>query len=180
MDIIEGKDISTECSNGHTVHEECLSEWLNHSPNCPLCNESYPADLIAQSKDYMEKKQREENKDQIIKERNEKIKKIAEEIVYLKIFNTIEILAEQKDYDTAIDKLIALEDKMLSTDQKQKILFLKGKFYFLNGRYDMSIGHLFKLVKQQYDYPEAFHYLGKAYQELGLDEKAKWAFDRAQ
>jgi hypothetical protein len=42
----------------------------------------------------------------------------------------------------------------------------------------MAIGHLFKLVKEKYDYPEAFLYLGKSYQELGLEDKAKWAFDR--
>jgi len=180
MDIIEGKDILTECPNGHPVHEECLSEWLHHSPNCPLCSESYPADLIAQSKNYIEQKEREQNKDQLKIERNERIKKIAEEMVYLKFFNMIKTLAEKKEYDAAIERLMAFEDKLLTDVQKQKILFLKGKIYFLKGRYDMAIGHLFKLVKQQYGYPEAFQYLGKAYQELGLDEKAKWAFDRAQ
>jgi len=180
MDIIEGKDILIECPNEHPVHEECLSEWIRHSPNCPLCSEPYPADLVSQSKNYIEQKEREQKKDQLTIERNEKIKNIAEKMVYIKFFNIIETLSEKKDYDDAIERLLAFEEKILTPDQKQKILFLKGKIYFLKGRYDMAIGHLFKLVKQQYDYPEAFQYLGKAYQELGLDEKAKWAFERAQ
>ena len=78
MDIIEGKDILTECPNGHPVHEECLSEWINHSPNCPLCSEPYPADLVAQSKNYIEQKEKEQKKDQLTIERNEKNKNIAE------------------------------------------------------------------------------------------------------
>ena len=44
----------------------------------------------------------------------------------------------------------------------------------------MAIGHLFKLVKEEYNFPEAFLYLGKAYEKLGLTEKAKWAFERAK
>ena len=44
----------------------------------------------------------------------------------------------------------------------------------------MAIGHLFKIIKETYDFPEAFLYLGKAYQALGLTEKAKWAFERVK
>ena len=57
-------------------------------------------------------------------------------------------------------------------------MFLKGKMNFLRGRYDMAINHLFKLVKEKFDYPDAFLFLGKAYKEIGLDDKAQWAFDR--
>jgi hypothetical protein len=35
-------------------------------------------------------------------------------------------------------------------------------------------------VKQKFDYPDAFLYLGKAYEELGLEEKAQWAYDRVK
>jgi hypothetical protein len=35
-------------------------------------------------------------------------------------------------------------------------------------------------VKEKYDYPEGFLYLGKAYEALGLDDKAKWAYERVK
>ena len=53
-----------------------------------------------------------------------------------------------------------------------------GKANYLKGRYDLTINFLFKLVKIRYDYPDGFLYLGKAYEKLGLHDKANWAFDR--
>ena len=58
------------------------------------------------------------------------------------------------------------------------VIFLLGKANFLKGRYDLAINFLFKLVKLRYDYPDGFLLLGKAYEQLGLQDKAKWAFDR--
>ncbi|GAH54376.1 unnamed protein product, partial [marine sediment metagenome] len=49
---------------------------------------------------------------------------------------------------------------------------------YLRGRYDMSINLLTKLVKEKYDYPEGFLYLGKSYEALNLKDQAKWAYDR--
>ena len=172
-----------ECPNGHPVHQECLREWLIHSLNCPLCNEPYSADIIAKSKEYIERKEKEKRDfvdDQLKRERNEKIKKIADKFVFLKSIDTIKDLTKEQEFDAALERLRALEGKELSDFKNQTIFFLLGKIYFLQGRYDMAIGHLFKLVKEKYDYPKAFLYLGKAYQKLGLDEKAKWAFDRVK
>ena len=44
----------------------------------------------------------------------------------------------------------------------------------------MAINSLFKLVKEKFDYPDAFLYLGKSYEALGLEDKAKWAYDRVK
>ena len=66
-----------------------------------------------------------------------------------------------------------------STEERNlNTLFLLGKANYLKGRYDLSINFLFKLVKSSYDYPDGFLYLGKAYEKLGLHDKAKWAFER--
>jgi tetratricopeptide (TPR) repeat protein len=174
MVIVEGKDILRQCSNDHPVHDDCLKEWLLHSPNCPLCNAPYSQEIIDESEDYLKEKE----KDKIRKERDIKIEEIAEKMVYLKLHNVFDELIKSKDYDIALEKLDAINIGNLPLSQKQEILFLKGKIFYLKGRYDMAIGHLFKLVKEKYDYPEAFLYLGKSYQELGLEDKAQWAFDR--
>ena len=174
MEIVEGKDTLHQCSNEHPVHDECLKEWLLHSPNCPLCNEPYSQEVIDQSKTYLEEKE----KDKISKERVVKIEEIAEKMVYLKLTSVFDELIENKNYDMALDKLDAINISNLPIPQKQEVQFLRGKIFYLKGRYDMAIGHLFKLVKEKYDYPEAFLYLGRSYQELGLEDKAQWAFDR--
>ena len=174
MEIVEGKDILRKCSNDHPVHDECLKEWLLHSPNCPLCNAPYSQEIIDRSKDLLKEKE----KETASKERENKIEDIAEKMVYLKLHNVFDELIKSKNYNVALEKLNALNIKNLPQSQKQEIQFLKGKIFYLAGRYDMAIGHLFKLVKEKYDYPEAFLYLGKSYQELGLEDKAQWAFDR--
>jgi tetratricopeptide (TPR) repeat protein len=91
---------------------------------------------------------------------------------------SIEELIEKKEYDIAIEKLAVYSERNLSDYERNKILFLKGKIYYFKERYDMAISNLFRLVKEKFDYPDAFLYLGKAYQELGLEDKAKWAFER--
>lgn len=174
MEIVEGKDILRQCPNEHPVHDECLKEWLIHSPNCPLCNSPYSQDLIDRSKDILKEKE----KEKVNREREPKIEIIAEKMVYLKIRGIIDELIEQKNYDVALDKLEVINNNNLPVPKQQEFQFLKGKIFYLKGRYDMAIGHLFKLVKEKYDYPDAFLYLGKSYQELGLEDKAQWAFER--
>ncbi|MHA1234564.1 MAG: tetratricopeptide repeat protein, partial [Promethearchaeota archaeon] len=67
-----------------------------------------------------------------------------------------------------------------SIQKGQDILFLKGKINYMRGRYDLAINQLFKLVKEKYDHPDGFLFLGKAYEALGLDDKAKWAYERVK
>jgi tetratricopeptide (TPR) repeat protein len=174
MEIVEGRDILRKCPNGHPVHDECLKEWLPHSSNCPLCNAPYSEDLLEASKKSVLQKETEK----VSIERQNKIRKIAKKMVFLKFEVSIEELIEKKEYDLAIEKLAVYSERNLSDYERNKILFLKGKIYYFKERYDMAISNLFRLVKEKFDYPDAFLYLGKAYQELGLEDKAKWAFER--
>lgn len=181
MEIIDGLDSSEQCPNGHLVHEECFKSWITQSLNCPLCHEPYA--VIQKYKGFLEQKVKEKQDaiiNEINRERTQKIEKIAEKMVVLKFIESIDNLIEKKDYNTALERLSAVYDKdALASDFKaQTILFLHGKINFLRERFDLTINFLFKLVKQKYDYPDAFLYLGKAYEQLGLDDKARWAFDR--
>ncbi|MFX1237500.1 MAG: tol-pal system YbgF family protein, partial [Promethearchaeota archaeon] len=103
--------------------------------------------------------------------------KIAEKIKFKKFIETIQKLEGEERYVDALDKLNAITGR-LEEEHKYELMFLKGKMNYLRKRYDMTINFLFKLVKEKFDYPDAFLYLGRAYEELGLSDKAKWAFER--
>jgi len=183
MDINEGVEKSYSCPNKHPVHEGCLAEWSLHSPKCPLCDRDYDSYIMAKIKTYLEQKAKEKDlsfKDTLLEQRRAIIKQTAEKMVFLKQVDAISDLLEKQEYDKAIENLNIFESQDLTKDNRHTILFLKGKTYYLKGRYDMAIGHLFKLTKEDYDFPEAFLYIGKAYEALGLTEKAKWAFDRVK
>jgi len=183
MNINEEED-PKQCPNGHLVHKDCLIEWLTHSKTCPLCSEPYSLEIIqslqnlldAREKEKEEARKKEENKEIIAK-----IERVAEKIAFLSYIEQIEKLIESKEYDQALERLGMLECEQNLLDYKsQKIMFLRGKINFLKERYDLSINCLFKLVKAKFDYPDAFLYLGKSYEHLGLTEKAKWAYERVK
>lgn len=181
MEIIEKIDSYEECPNGHPVHTDCLKEWLANSYECPLCNARYNDKIIEKYKDYIKKvEEREAEKLKAQEEElyEEKIKEIAKKILFLKIINQINESIAQQKYNDALS-LIEGFSKKFPKYKVNKVMFLRGKINFLRGRYDMCINILFKLVKEEFDYPEAFEYLGRAYKTLGLEEKAKWAFERA-
>lgn len=180
MDINESVEKTYNCPNQHPVHDTCLAEWLLHSPKCPLCNRDYDSYLIAKSKDFIEQKAKEKNlsvEEQMRMQKRTKIEKIAEKMVFLKQVDAIENLIEQKEYDKALEELNVFEGQNLSKDKRYTVSFLKGKTFYFKGRYDMAISHLLKVIKENYEFPEVFLYLGKSYEKLGLTEKAKWAFD---
>ncbi len=181
MDITKN-DVLVQCPGEHPVHDVCLKEWITHSKKCPLCNTEYSSEIIANYQSYIkEQEMAKENeiKRQQKQENIEKIEKITEEILFLKNIEVIENLAKEKDYNGALERLEALEDGKLSSFKTQNILFLRGKINILRERFDLAISSLFKLVKEHnFEFPDAFLYLGKAYEALGLDDKAKWAYDR--
>lgn len=181
LNINEYTDSFKACKNLHFVHKTCLAEWLMHSKNCPLCNEPYSQSIIDEFKDYKDQKEKEK---QIALEKEEeedsirKVKEITNKILFLKFIENIEKLIEDGNYNEAIDKLLDSFNETAIDDNNMKVLFLLGKANYLKGRYDLAINFLFKLVKIRFDYPDGFLYLGKAYEKIGLKDKAQWAFQR--
>lgn len=180
LPIEEDSDEYDECPNGHAAHISCLREWLTHSFNCPLCNIKYDEEIIQKHQSYLDKKEKEKKEALILQmeeENKRKIKRIGEKIIFLKGMEMIEKFVKQKNYKKALELVDDMED---SDNKKHDIMFLRGKINFLRGRYDIAINHLFKLVKQDFEFPQAWLYLGRSYQALGLEDKAKWAFERAK
>ncbi len=181
--IIEGVDSSQDCPNGHLAHTDCLKEWLLHSSNCPLCREPYPDQVIAQFKEFIKQKETEKQvsiKDELRQEEIKKMEHIASKITFLKFVESIEILINEQEFEYALSRLDLHNNGSGSIEKEQDILFLKGKINYMRNRYDLAINQLFNLVKEKYDYPEGFLYLGKAYEALGLGDKAKWAYERVK
>ena len=183
LGIIEGLDSSQDCPNGHFAHIDCLKEWLVHSLNCPLCREPYSKEVIAQFKEYIDLKEtikHATNEKEIKQEEIKKMEKISLKITFLKFVESIEILINEKEFEYALSRLDLHNDGDIPIEIQQDILFLMGKINYLRGRYDLAINQLFKLVKENYYYPEGFLYLGKAYEALGLEDKAQWAYERVK
>jgi len=183
MGFIEGADSSQDCPNGHLAHTDCLKEWLLHSSNCPLCREPYPIQVIDQFKDFINKKETEKQaaiENELKQEELKKMEQVASKITFLKLLESIEILINEKEFEYALSRLDLHNNGSVSIQNEHDILFLKGKINYMRERYDLAINQLFKLVKEKYDYPEGFLYLGKAYEALGLDDKAKWAYERVK
>lgn len=183
LNVDENTDSHYTCNNGHPVHRYCLAEWLMHSQNCPLCSEPYSQNLINQFKDYMEKKEQEKQEALDKKLELETIKKMQEatkKIIFQKYFEINEKQLEQGQHEEVIEKLLNRYDENSVDENNLKVLFLLGKANYLKGRYDLAINFLFKLVKIKFDYPDGFLYLGKAYEKLGLKDKAQWAYDRVK
>jgi len=183
MGIIEGVDSSQDCPNGHLAHTDCLKEWLLHSSNCPLCREPYPNQVMDQFKEFIDKKETEKQaaiEKELKQEELKKIEQVASKITFLKLLESIEILINEKEFEYALSRLDLHNNGSTSIQNEHNILFLKGKINYLRERYDLAINQLFKLVKEKYDYPEGFLYLGKAYEALGLEDKAKWAYERVK
>ncbi|MHA2182465.1 MAG: RING finger domain-containing protein [Promethearchaeota archaeon] len=183
LDIEENPEALLKCPNEHPIHKSCLAEWLLHSQNCPLCSDPYLPNVINQFEDHLEQKEQERQAAIDAEKKKEDLMKMEEltnNIIFLKVIEEIELLIEDKQYEEAIDKLLEFYEEGSFNARDQKVLFLLGKANFLKGRFDLTINFLFKLVKQNFDYPDGFFYLGKAYEKLGLHDKAKWAFDRAK
>ena len=183
LGIIEGVDFFQDCPNGHLAHNDCLKEWLLHSSNCPLCREPYPDHIIAQFKEFIDQKQTEKQasiKNEIKQEELKKMEQVASKITFMKFLESIEILIKEREFEYALSRIELHNNGGISIQKEHDFLFLKGKINYIRGRYDLAINQLFKLVKEKYDYPEGFLYLGKAYEALGLDDKAKWAYERVK
>ncbi|MBY8985934.1 MAG: hypothetical protein KGD65_12745 [Candidatus Lokiarchaeota archaeon] len=183
LEIENNPDALFMCTNEHPLHKNCLAEWLLHSQNCPLCIEPYSQNVISQFEDHLEQKEKEKQAAIDAEKKKEDLRKMEEltnNIIFLKVIEEIEQLIEDKQYEEAVEKLLELYKEGSFDARDQKVLFLLGKTNFLKGRFDLTINFLFKLVKKNFEYPEGFLFLGKAYEKIGLHDKAKWAFDRVK
>jgi tetratricopeptide (TPR) repeat protein len=108
------------------------------------------------------------------------MKQVANNIVFLKYIDSIEKLINDENYTVALDLLMESYNENATDDKDLKILFLLGKLNYLRGRYDLAINFLFKLVKVKFDYPDGFFFLGRAYEALGMKDKADWAYKRVK
>jgi hypothetical protein len=183
LGIIEGIDSSQDCPNGHLVHTDCLKEWLVHSLNCPLCRDPYSDQIINKFKGFIKQKETEKLaslENEIKQKEIKKMEQVASKFTFLKFLESIEILINEKEFEYALSRLDLHNNGSSSPEKQRDILFFKGKINYMRGRYDLAINQLFKLVKEKYDYPDGFLYLGKAYEALGLDDKAKWAYERVK
>jgi len=183
LEIVENLNSHFKCTNEHLVHRNCLAEWLLHSQNCPLCTEPYTQDVINQFEDHFDQKEKEKQAAINAEKEKENLRKMEEltnNIVFLKVIEEIEQFIEDKQYEEAIDKLLELYKEGSMDARSQKVLFFLGKANFLKGRFDLTINFLFKLVKLNFEYPDGFLLLGKAYEKIGLHDQAKWAFDRVK
>ena len=181
LSLIEGVDSSQDCPNGHPAHSDCLKEWLLHSSNCPLCREPYSSEVLNKFKDFIKLKEDEKLVtlgNELKEEELKKMEMVVSKMTFLKFTESINILIKEQEYDYALSRLDLHNNGNNSIQKEKDILFLKGKINYMRGRFDLAINQLFKLVKEKYDYPEGFLYLGKAYEALGLDDKAKWAYER--
>lgn len=183
LEINEVGPFLYSCPNGHQVHYDCLKEWLAHSKNCPLCREPYSSEVIYKFKKFLEEMQKKEQKeleDKLNADKITEIENATKKLVVLKIKESVENYIAKEDFESALDYLDSFGDLPITSKKGQTILFLKGKVNYHRGRYDLAINQLFRLVKENFDFPEAFLFLGKSYETLGLLDKAKWAFERVK
>ena len=176
MEVVRKKgliiEMATPVKSDFDFNTNMLKIYNNIQMKCNL-NKS--------QEEFINKKETEKQaaiENELKQEELKKIEQVASKITFLKLLESIEILINEKEYEYALSRLDLHNNGSHSIQNGHDILFLKGKINYMRERYDLAINQLFKLVKEKYDYPEGFLYLGKAYEALGLEDKAKWAYER--
>lgn len=176
------------CPNGHLVHYECLKKWISHSTKCPLCFEEYDTHVISVFNEYLEQLEKDrieaEKREQELQAKKEKMKQASQEEdpEYLEKFERMEKLISIEKYTEALNLLWDMIDiyKFANRDPRYpKILFFLAYTFYKLKKHGQAIQQLMKLVKINFNYPLAFYYLGLNYEEMGLLDKVKWAYDRS-
>jgi len=175
------------CPNGHLVHYECLKKWIPHSTKCPVCAEPYDTHVIDVFSDYLEqlekdRKEAEERERQFQAKKEQMLQAQKETPEYNEKISKVEKLIAQASYKEALNLLWDIKDsnKFSQKDPRHtKILFYLAYSYYKITRNAQAIQQLMKLVKIDFNYPLAFYYLGLNYEEMGMLDKVKWAYDRS-
>lgn len=174
-----------ECPNHHQAHYHCIKQWLVDSDHCPLCHTKFDESVMALVADYKAKveAQREEE----ARKKKELAEKQAAEDqatfppALLEKFNEGRKLAYIGRLDEALDELWDLLDEHIAdpkSDAAAEVNFYTGMVQYDLGQYALAITSLMNAVKVNIDNAFAFYYLGLCYDELGMKDKIKWAFER--
>ncbi|MBD3351906.1 MAG: hypothetical protein GF364_10515 [Candidatus Lokiarchaeota archaeon] len=171
------------CPNGHFLHiEPCLKNWILESINCPVCNAPYNRDIVTKFKVIAEKinnrREKQQKQEQVIQKAVEEYEQIEnKEIIPSdideKLFRSKKLILDG-NYAAALNILFDILDNKDPNNHVAK--YLIGKVHFLNQRYELAVTNFTRLVKSQLDYPLAYYYMGKSFEQLNLPDKAKWAF----
>ncbi|MHA1339674.1 MAG: hypothetical protein ACTSRZ_06085 [Promethearchaeota archaeon] len=175
-----------KCPNDHYIHiEPCLINRLMQSNCCPVCNTEFNKYIMSQFepkivnlKKELEARLEHENKIQKLLNEIEEAKIQTQKKIIRELFIQAQQFINEKKYNAALNALFDIIDNYDPNNIDAK--FLIGKTNYLKGKYDLAASNLMNVLKIQYNYPLVFYYLGKCYEELGLKEKQKWAFERAK
>jgi len=176
------------CPNSHLCHYDCLKKWIPHSLYCPVCHEKYDTKVINVFSEHLEQLEKDrkeaEEREREFQAKNEKLKQESQEEdpEYLEKYERVEKLISQEKYTEALNLVWDINDlyKFTHRDPRYpKVLFFLSFTYFKLKKHAQSIQQLMKLVKIDFNYPLAFYYLGLNYEEMGLLDKVKWAYDRS-
>ncbi len=176
------------CSNSHLVHYECLKKWIPHSSKCPVCAESYDTKVINVFSEHLEQLEKDckeaEQRDREFQAKKEEMMQASQEEdpEYLEKFERVEKLISQMKYMEALNlvwDMIDIYKFKLKDPRYPKVLFFLSYTYYKLKKHGQAIQQLMKLIKIDFNYPLAFYYLGLNYEEMGLLDKVKWAYDRS-
>ncbi len=173
------------CPNAHLVHRDCLKKWIIHSQNCPVCHEKYDIKIIQIFEEYLAQKEAdkhrlEKQKERALDESLNQPEKIDPE--FEEKFNRAEGLAKQQNFQAAMNIYwdILEQKKYSQADPKTlRVILHLGLAYYKMGKYAQCIRQLMKIIKIDYDYPLVFYFLGLTYEQLEMNDKIKWAMERA-
>ena len=176
------------CPNGHLTHKTCLQQWIVHSKSCPVCHEPYDMRIIDIFNSYLQqieedKKQAEVQK-RVLEEQQAQIISMGNQMEpeFVEKFKRAEKLVEEQNFSAAINLYWDILDQAGWTDKdtrRLQIILHLSIVYIKMGKQALAIRQLMKIVKHDYNYPLAFYFLGVSYIDIGLPDKAKWAFERA-
>jgi tetratricopeptide (TPR) repeat protein len=175
--------VFASCPNGHVIHVACLRDWMvQGAPTCPFCSTPYGEAISNAFQEYAaylaqvcEAEEAAANEAWCAAEA---AAQAALDAVQVEI-DEAERWVEAGEYKRAVDRAWSLIDGGVKGKQHSHCLLLLGRAYLGQRQTALAIKQLMNLVRDDFDYPLGFYYLGLAYESLSLNDKAVWAFKRA-
>jgi tetratricopeptide (TPR) repeat protein len=184
-------DAKISCPNDHIAHVDCILPWFLNNKHCPICRTEFSAVEMTRLAQKIEefaakKKQEEAEKARHAQEQAQKqaLALKAPEISSEQeaFFQEAAKLTTTKNYETAITALWAIFDTVKNNEKHpafiRALMDLAINYYAL-AKYDLAMTQLTKVVKINYNSPLGLFYMGLCYEGLGIWDKARWSYDRA-